>query len=160
MSRSASACTIATDVSGDTGIGVFHSADHIDPGGVPYTAVDQIVVQQQRSPARRRALERSPEDRNRYIPARERRQHLTKPFRSRDRVILVAVGDEARWGRRVLVRTQGDGQHAASAVHWRPSDAVSHRLVPPRVALVGFSVTVKSRSNDQEADHPSWVIGL
>ena len=88
----------------------------------------------------------------------ERRQHLTKPFRSRDRVILVAVGDEARCGRRVLVRTQGDGQHAASAVRWRPSDAVAHRLVPPRVALVGFSVTVKSRSNDQEAHHPSWAI--
>jgi hypothetical protein len=52
------------------------------------------------------------------------------------------------------------GRQAASAIRWRPSDAISHRLLPPHVALVGFSVTVKSRSNDQEADHPSWVIGL
>jgi hypothetical protein len=57
---------------------------------------------------------------------------------------------------RVKMRTKD--RH--NAIRRRPSDAISRRLVPRRVAFVVCSVTVKLRSNDQEADHPSWVTGL
>ena len=112
MSSSANRPSRACDVSGEGGIGTPNGITSVTRGRVPYAAVAQVLVQQDRGLARRgRALERVAAHADHRVPRGEGRQAVACPHRAVERVELVAAGVEP--GRRagVVVGAERDDEH-------------------------------------------------
>ena len=86
--------------------------DERDPAGVAHAALDERVVQQQRTFARcRRALERGAADADHRVALGEGRDDPGEPGRAGDGVELVAALGQPRGGVHVVVGAEGDDEH-------------------------------------------------